>query len=253
MRRGAAKLSQSNSKQNFLEIQSVSRHLNKFVFLALVLGFLMPRAEAHFPWLIVNEDGKAALFFGESIAERSYKLPPTIAKAKINAWAKAKRSNVKTTTVESDEFIGLVSVEKVGDVRSLSTNVTYGIYNGNRLNYFARHLTGLRKKVGKPQAKAKLSAQVVDTDEGVDVYVYELGKPMEGIEVHLYCSEGHEEGTGKTDASGKISFTDKEVEDGLNGIMFGHTVKGDAGELNGEKFESTMYYFTLTFNDPEDK
>ena len=108
-------------------------------------------------------------------------------------------------------------------------------------------------EVSVAEAKAKLSAQVVDTDEGVDVYVYELGKPMEGIEVHLYCSAGREEGTGKTDASGKISFTDKEVEDGLNGITFGHTVKGDAGELNGENFESTMYYFTLTFNDPEDK
>ena len=93
----------------------MSHHLNKFVFLALVLGLLIPRAEAHFPWLIVNEDGKAALFFGESIAERSYKLPPTIAKAKINAWAKAKSTKVKTTTLESDEFIGLVSEEKVGE------------------------------------------------------------------------------------------------------------------------------------------
>ena len=36
-------------------------------------------SHAHFPWVTVDDQGKAALFFGETPADRTYKLPPTIA------------------------------------------------------------------------------------------------------------------------------------------------------------------------------
>ncbi|MEM7475470.1 MAG: hypothetical protein AAF483_10800 [Planctomycetota bacterium] len=223
---------------------------------ALVLICSAQVCNAHFPWLVVEKDGKVSFFFGESIAERNYKLPPTIAKAKVRAITAEGRQGVALAKVETDDFIGMQSKAALESDATVATQVTYGIYNGNRLDYFASSIHGklpTAKSDSKPKKRSKLAAEVVDTESGVDVYITWKGKPLEDIEVHLYCDDGHEEGNAKTDAEGKVSITDKEVEDGLNGLMFGHTVKGDAGEFDGQAYESTMYYYTMTFVDPEDK
>ncbi|GAB5405567.1 MAG: hypothetical protein Aurels2KO_37980 [Aureliella sp.] len=208
-------------------------------------------AQAHFPWLTVNKDGKAALFFGENIADQTYKLPPTVAKAKIYAMADGKISEMNTETVDSEEFVGIVSDGKVSDKHQmLMSQMTYGIYHGNRLNYYTLHMNGdlPKKAVTIDHAKEKgLYAELVQSGDGVAVTVYWDGKPVEGTEVHLYCDEGHEEGVTETDANGTAKFGKKEVEDGLNGIMFGITRDDEAGSLDGEQYKSAMHYATITF------
>ncbi|MEZ6079360.1 MAG: hypothetical protein R3C56_27940 [Pirellulaceae bacterium] len=64
------------------------------------------------------------------------------------------------------------------------------------------------------------------------------GKPLADADVQLFCAEGHEEGSAKTDANGKVSFDDKQVEAGLNGIVVDHTVKTQSGTLDGQTYDS---------------
>ena len=81
----------------------------------------------------------------------------------------------------------------------------------------------------------------MDTDGGVDVYVLWKGKPLVNADVTLFCDDGHEEGAATTDKSGKVSSNDKEVEDGLNGILVGHSLVKDSGELKGEEYTSSSH------------
>ena len=211
-------------------------------------------AYAHFPWLVRSEDGKATLYFGETIAERTYKMPASIAKAEVKLLnAKGELEKVAVAPVENDSLIGLQSVEAVPADALLVSQVTFGIYHGSRLNYYTMHQGGKLPKQpvpGKEAVMKNLSAQLLDTDSGVDVIVTVQGKPLADVEVHLYCSEGHEEATAKTDPTGKASFTDKEVEEGLNAIMVGYNVKAP-GKLNEAAYESESHYLTVTFEDPE--
>ncbi|MFN7290861.1 MAG: hypothetical protein ACK5T6_09780, partial [Pirellula sp.] len=98
-----------------------------------------------------------------------------------------------------------------------------------------------------PKSKqARLAAKVVATNSGIDVFATWDGKPLKDVEIKLYCAEGHEEGSAKTDGEGKVSFTNKQVEDGLNGIMFGNSVE-ESGELDGKPYTKAAHYLTTTF------
>lgn len=223
-----------------------------------VLAFVTQPAFGHFPWLAVDADGKAAFFFGETPAERNYKLPVPIAKAKVMTINKeGKVFELGLNKVETDDFIGMSSEKSVKDAKALVAKVTYGMYAGSRLNYYAIHQAGPLPKdrkvyEHKSDAKLDLHTQLVDTDGGVDVFVLWKGKPLANADVTLFCEDGHEEGAATTDESGKVSFNDKEVEDGLNGIMVGHKLEKDNGKWNGEEYTSSSHYLTVTFHDPED-
>lgn len=225
---------------------------------AFVLTLVSQPALAHFPWLAVDAEGKAAFFFGETPAERSYKLPAPIAKAKVMTVNKeGKVQEITLNRVENDDFIGMVSQNTVSGAKALLAKVTYGMYAGSRLDYYAMHQAGplptdRKAYEGKKNAKLDLQTQLVDTDKGVDVYVLWKGKPLAKADVTLFCDDGHEEGAATTDESGKVSFNDREVEDGLNGIRVGHKLEKDSGKWNGEEYTSSSHYLTVTFHDPED-
>ncbi|MEC9115596.1 MAG: hypothetical protein VX607_01915 [Planctomycetota bacterium] len=206
--------------------------------------------EAHFPWLCV-EEGKAVYFFGESPAERNYKLPPTIAKAEVYALGKADQVyKVPLKTVESDDFIGLTSATPNNPISALVSKVTYGIYDGMALNYYTQSQVGSlptdRNAYAPISKHLNLYAQVIDTEAGVDVFVVWMGKPLSGAEVRLLCEDGHEEGSGTTDKDGKVSFSDQEVEDGLNGLVVGHNVE-ETGKIGNQEFQKSANYLTMTF------
>ena len=221
-------------------------------------------AFAHFPWLSADTDGKVTYSFGENPAETNYKLPAPIAKAKVICIGEdGKLSQVELKKVETDEFVGMSSVGAVR-AKMLMSKVTYGMHAGSRLDYYSFHQTGalpknrkmyeqLEKGNSSKQAlMPELQVQLVDTEKGVDAYVVWKGKPLAGADVTLFCEEGHEEGAATTDEQGKVSFSDKEVEDGLNGIMVGHQVKDDQGEFEGKPYSSSSHYLTMTFRDPQD-
>lgn len=225
-------------------------------FLATVL-FCTSAADAHFPWLVRGEDGKVAYFFGEGMTDKTYKLPPAIAAAEIAYLDSSGKSNpIEVQAVEENDFVGLISDAKVPTDVLLLSKTTFGIYHGARLDYYTMHQAGKlpnnRTAYDAMRSASELFAEPVDTDNGIDVFVTWQGKPLADVEVHLYCAEGHEEGAATTDQDGKVSFTDKEVEEGLNGIMLGHTVK-QPGKLKDAAYESASHYLTMTFHDPNDK
>jgi hypothetical protein len=208
--------------------------------------------QAHFPWLDVDKEGKAVLFFGETPAERDYKLPESIASAKLFAVeADQSKKPVELNKVETDDFIGLVSNEPVAKEADLASQVTYGIYHGTLLTYHLQHQGKLATTHSADSKAAEgLAASIVDTDSGVDVYVSFNGKPLAKADVKLFCEEGHEEGEATTDKDGKVSFTDKQVEEGLNAVLVGTTLDDKSGELNGKQYKSESHYLTATFQDP---
>ncbi len=236
------------------------------ISLALVCTLsLVSSASAHFPWLSADKEGKVSLCFGETPAERNYKLPAPIAGAEVMSMGKdGKVARVDLKKVESDDFIGMASAASI-KAKALMSKITYGMYAGSRLDYYVSHLAGPlpkdrkayatkatdQEKIGKTAA-LDMRAQLVDTDQGVDVFVLWKGKPLADVDVMLFCEEGHEEGSAKTDKEGKVSFSDGQVEDGLNGIMVGHKLDKDNGELDGKKYTSSSHYLTITFHDPED-
>ena len=212
-------------------------------------------ASAHFPWLVV-EGGKANYFFGEDPSNRTYRLPPTIAKAEIMMRSGADKSAVETKLIESEKFIGKQSVNSIPDKADLMSRVVFGVYNGAKLQYYSQYLGGVMPKSFsdcKPIKDMDLQAHAVNTEQGVDIYVLWQGKPLGDAEVSLYCDEGHQEGAGVTGKDGKVSFTDAEVEEGINGIMVGLTLTEDSGSVGDQEYDSAMHYLTATFVDPEGK
>lgn len=235
---------------------------NLLLFAGCASSMLVNSAAAHFPWLVRTEDGKAAYFFGENPADRTYKLPGSIAKAEVMMWSlDGEPQKLVLKPVEEEEFVGLRSEQELSADTQFSSQVTFGIYHGSRLDYYTLHQGGQlpssraaydQTKAASIEASLKLTAQLVDTDSGVDVFVLWDGKPLADAEVQLFCAEGHEEAAAKTDAAGKVSFNDQQVEAGLNGIMVGHTVKSQPGTLDGQSYDSGAHYLTVTFSDPED-
>lgn len=212
--------------------------------------------QAHSPWMTIDKDGNLAYFFGEDLTDQTYKLPAGIAKAEISMRAGGKIVPVETKQVETDDFIGIRSVTAVPAGADLISQATFGVYHGAKLQYYTQHLGGqMPTDFAKcqPIDNTDLQAHAVDTEGGVDVYVLWKGQPLADAEVKLYCDEGHEEAAEKTDASGKVSFSDGEVEDGMNGISVIHAVGDETGTVGEDAYQSAMHYLTATFVDPEDK
>jgi hypothetical protein len=224
-----------------------------FVLAALLFA---GKAQAHFPWLTVSNEGKAVYFFGESLADQTYHLPPSLTKATVSLTADEASRLLEMDAIETDHLVGMTSVANVPKDAVLTSAVTYGIYHGARLDYCTQHLGGQlpsnRRACRDLSDQLDLYAQIIDTPSGIDVYVIWHGQALEGAKVQLYCQDGHEEGSATTDADGKVSFTDKQVESGLNGILVGHKTEDQAGELNGQAYESVSHYLTATFFDPQD-
>lgn len=224
----------------------------KALLLSALVAGAASNAQAHYPWLTVDKDGKAVLYFGETPAEKAYKLPASIATAKVfTVEADHSTKPVELGEVDTDDLIGLVSKEPVAKDADLACEVSYGIYHGTLLTYHLQHQGKLASKHSEGNKAAKgLAASIVDTETGVDVYVTLDGKPLEKADVKLFCEEGHQEGDAATDKDGKVSFTDKQVEEGLNAVLVGTTLDDKSGELNGKQYKSESHYLTATFQDP---
>ncbi|MEM8680832.1 MAG: hypothetical protein AAGF97_15900 [Planctomycetota bacterium] len=220
---------------------------------AIVLVTVAQEVNAHFPWLDKSDDGKAIYFFGESPADRTYHLPEPLAKAVVTfSEADGAQAELEMQPLETDAFIGLVASEPLSEKGILSSHTTYGLFQDARLDYYAKHIDReLRTaKSDADDGPFPLSTQVIDTDSGIDVFVTWNGEPLEGVEVKLFCDEGHEEGVADTDSEGKVSFTDGQVEDGTNGLLIGYTMD-ESGEFEGEAYNKRMHYLTVTFEAPE--
>ncbi len=194
----------------------MTRKDSLYIALFMALAFA-PVASAHFPWLVRSEDGKATLYFGETIAERTYKLPPSIAKAELMVVNdKGELDKIEVQPVESESLVGLQSVRPVAEDACIVSKVTFGIYHGSRLNYYTMHRgAALPKEVTVDTIKHELSASLIDTESGIEAIVTFQGQPVEGVEVHLYCEEGHEEAKAKNRQRGQSNLRGRSSRSGF--------------------------------------
>ncbi len=226
------------------------KSLRKLLALTIIGLFLAgpQRCHAHFPWLTIEEDGHALMFFSESPAERDYHLPESVAEAKVMAVsAKSAASEVAWETLEKDKFVGRKSTATVPADATLSTNFTYGIYHGTLLSYYAYHLPPVgTEATGLPEEdRLALQASVAHSKTGMELTVTWKGEPLEGVGVTIIDAET-ESFEDKTDEHGKVSFSTN--AEGLTGFVIGHSIKSASGTLDGEDYASESHYCTVTTN-----
>ncbi len=121
------------------------------------------------------------MFFGEGLNDRTYQLPLSIAQAEIlQIDAHGKSQKLKTTVVEQNDLVGLVSAEAVPADCILVANTTYGLFRGSKLQYTALSLGQLRSDTASyvlPKELA-LKATVIAASPGIDIAVTWENKPL---------------------------------------------------------------------------
>lgn len=211
-------------------------------------------SQAHFPFISANDDGQIVLFFGENLAERTYKIPPAVEKAELfRVGLEGQIEKLETKPVQSDELVGMSTMTHLKPGEAAITQMRYGIYHGTRLDYYCLHFASVAESPHQKvleQLEHALQAIPVWTEKGVEVTVTWQGAPLKDAKVSLYCDQGHSEGEEQTDGEGKVLFSHDQVEDGLNALLIGHKVQ-EGGEWNGQKFESCSHYLTVTFPKPK--
>ncbi|AMV34162.1 N-acetylneuraminate epimerase [Pirellula sp. SH-Sr6A] len=222
---------------------------------ALFLSSLPGLAQAHFPWLVRGDHGKLIYYFGEGIADQSYKMPDSLAGGKfVELSLDGKTTPLTLNKIETADLVGCTSDKPVSRDGLFVAEATYGVYKGTRLQYISMHQSHApyvaRQPIAEPSKLPKLFAEIIDTEEGIDVYAWNAGKPFAKTKVTLYNSTGDELASGDTNDDGKVAFEDKILRQGVLGIMFG-TSDPSAGQLHDTRYETESTYFTATFLAPE--
>lgn len=227
------------------------RKLSHILTILVTFTTIIPSiANAHFPWLMVNDDGKPALFFGEDLSDRTYHLPKNLASFPLKQIGDSNETHdLKMDLVESETHVGLVATDSVAANGCIVGTQTYGNYHGTKLVYFVQHCLGSDPQHWQlPPSDDALQANIEPYENGVKVLVTWNKKPLAESEVKLSSEDGNEQGSAKTDGKGVVTFTGKQLRIGLNAIMVGFTDKEASGTFNDEAFASTSNYLTATFN-----
>lgn len=210
----------------------------------LAVGVAASPCRAHFPWLATDAEGHALLFFGESPEDRVYRedLPEAVAEAKVRVLeAGADSKEIELAALKNDNFVGRKSEEIVPKGGVLESTISYGIYHGMLLDYYAKHLPSAE---GSDVASGlKLDATPKIAGDKIEVTVKWDGEPVEGATVTMTDAKGvpTEE---STNAAGVAKFD--APSEGLIGFVIARMDKDAKGEIDGEKYAGAAAYGTLT-------
>lgn len=222
---------------------------NAAILIALICS-MNSQVLAHFPFLATNDQGEVVLFFGENLANRTYKIPPAVEKAEVRRIDRdGQGTPMETKAVETESFKGMTTGASLKPGEAAVTRIRYGVYHGTLLDYYCVHLPSLGPVGDQPKPSKfdiPLNAQVLSTEQGIDVLVTWQGQPVKSAKVSLSCSEGHTEAEEKTDSEGKVRFTSTQIEPGMNALLIGHQVK-ESGDWKEQKYETGSHYLTITF------
>jgi N-acetylneuraminic acid mutarotase len=197
-------------------------------------------ATAHFPWIAVD-DGHAVMFFGESPADRAYKTPQCVAEATLQqVAADGATTAVEHAQVETHQFIGRKSSDKIDAAQPLVMSCEYGVYHGTLLTYTACYLPPGAKS-GDHQFMGSLNATVEPTEGGLNVVVLHEGQPLAGAKVTLVDAAG-QTANSATNNAGKATF--RSFKPGLLGLTIGHSTEA-TGESGDQKYTTKSHYLTL--------
>ncbi len=225
--------------------------------LVLLQSVLALSAHAHFPWLVREADGRVVLFFGEHLAERTYKLPPSIAAAEIRIVNdKGGLDRLDVESMDSAQLVGLRSKDSISPSRCAMTAVTFGVYQGGLLKYYAIRYPAIELAAPGNSTHAvkadDLAATLKGSEGGLSVQVVWKGEPLANVDVKLSQSNGTPSASLKTDEVGRVHFPAGQVASGLNAITVGHKVPM-AGTFQEKDYQNVSHYLTATFevNKPE--
>jgi hypothetical protein len=222
----------------------VRSQLLTIAILAAAAAAVARPANAHFPWLATDAEGRALLFFGESPADRTYHTPDAVAHAQVvRLIGRAAPVELVMPAVETDEFVGRQSTDPVAAGGVLESQIRYGVYHGMLLDYYAKHVGGLG---GRPVVSTlKLDASPRAAGDGLELVVLWDKQPLAKAKVTLIDAEG-DMSDATTDAQGVAKF--KAPKPGLIGFLIERMDPQATGELDGEKYASAAAYGTVTVN-----
>ena len=219
--------------------------------LVTALLLVTQQATAHFPWIYVTDESYPRLYFNESLAERDYHLPETIAAAEVRQDAIDAPAKLLTMGELDDEgYVGLEGDSPIEPRGRVSTTVVYGNYHGSKLVYYAQHFPAASPESWPQEPKESDGLQAlmgVDGDRLV-VTVMRDGEPLAGATATLTNEEGGEGVSAPTGPKGDARLPLDAVVDGLNGVMVMVKDDTDQGEVNGEPYKSATHILTATFN-----
>jgi hypothetical protein len=204
---------------------------------------------AHFTFLCPGEGDQILLFFGENLADRTYHLPVAIKNSQLTLISNNdKREQLAATSIDSDDFVGLIVSAKLQTGDMIVSTATYGIYHGSKLDYTSCLLTSITdpKPVSSSEDSPPFRSRVSKTSDGIELLVTWKGQPLCGASVILIDSQGVTRGEGKTDEKGRLSFLAKEIDDGLNALVIGHKID-QGGQWEGKEYGESSHYLTVTF------
>jgi N-acetylneuraminic acid mutarotase len=210
-------------------------------------------ASAHFPWLDMDASNSPVMYFGETIADRTYPLPESMADYSLTYVQGETRQKLALKPVEGDDLIGLrataaLSTEAMANGGVIEGTQVYGVHNGSKLTYYTQHFVGHDPSKWTVQSTLGLSAKIAaEANGGIVVSVTSKGEPLSDCDVKLFCDEGHEEGTQTLSDQGIVRFSASQLESGLNGLVFGFSGQ-ENGTVDAEKYTSTSDYMTVTFH-----
>jgi N-acetylneuraminic acid mutarotase len=214
------------------------------------IAVLVPNlVSAHFPWLILDDDAKPVLFFGEDLSDRAYHLPESLAAFSLDHVIEdGKPEQLSLKPVETDELVGLIASQPIKPLGCVFGTQTFGNYHGTKLVYYVQHFLGEDSKQWKcPAAEMALKADIEPHEDGIRVTVLWDQKPLADVEVKLSCDDGAEQGIAKTNSDGCVVFTGKQLKTGLHGIMVGFNDAKPDGSAEAKSQEATSSYLTATF------
>lgn len=209
-------------------------------------------ASAHFPWLGTDSNGRAIMYFSESVEEMNYHLPDSMMATAIYSQASnGTRTKLDMETIESKEFLGRRSVEAYeGEVLELQQQ--YGIYHGTLLSYYAKHYRSTDPHCWKAIPRfGQLQLDVVPawTSKGLQVAVTWRNASLKDAQVT--CRQtGQPPLSVTTDGEGLADFP--KAIPVPTALTIQHKVAA-TGEFDGKKFESETHYATVTFDVDKEK
>lgn len=216
--------------------------------IAACVALATSTAHAHFPWLNSDSEGRALLYFAESPLETDYRMPKVVADAKVHLQTDDQKAReIELKAIDTKQYVGRQSEANVAPQGVLTTTCDYGNYHGTQLRYYVKHYAGQLGKALQAEPETHPTGFAIDArpkliEKGLAITVLREGEPVKAVGVTVIDSEGHSFEK-KADAQGVAKFYN--LKPGKLGFIIGVTDK-EAGEVNGQAYESTSHYLTLT-------
>lgn len=236
----------------------MSRHRAwlRMTLIALGVGLLGARAQAHFVWVAIDQEASPApvvrVWFSELAEPDNAELLDRIQKVEVWAGPAGQATPLTLTKTLHEGGGGSLTAALPQGAAALSAQLCYGVVtrggNAMLLHYHARYLDAA--DVGKPSLARdeRLTMQIVPQPaaEGWQLHVVFQGKPVAGSEVVILDPAGNETKK-QTDAEGRVQLP-RSGKAGLYSIRARWALP-ESGTYQDKAYQQVVHYATLALRD----